>query len=419
MKPISLFFLLLKIFVLTLFLSPFLSNALALDEVFEIYDAPQGLAMGNAFTADASGYSANYYNPAGLAKATKKNWEIVPIALELMPSLNGLGHNLALKSAAIAQVAGRMQTHPNSYYYHRANFVPAVSKRGVGMALLFSQQLAGISNGTNFDMNATTDIVPTLGGAINLAGNLLKIGIAGKLIFRQQLKGEFAHTAISTAAAVDALSKEGMGAGADIGMMFTLPNKYLPTVGIAWRDMFGTSFFGASHLFQSYGNGRPDRIPQSFNAAFSIHPNLSRVIKSTWSFEYKHIERSDLALRKKIHFGVQIDTGKIFYLWGGMNQLYWTGGAGLRVTGGNLEVGSYGTEVGTGDATWGKPETVSPVHHRLLKNCFKDETTQSNSRFPLHDREREALACSLRGHPSPGDGKRLHRLGRRRQHALV
>lgn len=351
MKPISLFFLLLKIFVLTLFLSPFFSSALALDEVFDLYQAPQGLAMGNAFTADASGYSANYYNPAGLAKVTKKNWEIVPIALEIMPAFSSLFHALALKSAAVAQVAGRMQPRPGSYYYHRGNFVPAVSRRNVGMALLFSQQLAGASDGTNFDMNLTNDLAPTLGGAVNLAGNLLKLGVSGKLIFRQQLKGEIAHTSISTADQVAAQTKEGMAAGADLGLIFTLPNKYLPTLGIAWRDVFGTRFFGPSHIFTNYGNGRPDTIPQSFNAAFSIHPNLSHVIKSTWAIEYKHIERHDLPLRKKLHFGLQIDTGRIFYLWAGMNQLYWTGGMGLRITGGHLELGSYGVDVGEGTAS--------------------------------------------------------------------
>lgn len=345
----SLFFLILKLFVLALFLFPFLASAL--DEIPELYSAPQGLAMGNAFTADASGYAANYYNPAGLAKVSKKNWEVVPVALEVMPSLNGLGHNLAVRSGALSQISRRMAEDAGDYYYHRLNFVPAFSFRRLGVALLMSQQIMGRSDGVDFDLNFTNDVVPTVGTAFSLADNILKLGVSGKAVFRQQLKGKINHTQLASAQSIESQMKEGVALGLDVGMLLTLPTKYLPTLGVVWKDATTTKFMGPSQIFQNQGNGLPDSIEPTINAAFSLHPYFSRDVKSTVAFEVKHLQRSDLALRKRIHLGVQIDTGRTFYVWGGLNQMYWTLGMGLRVSGGNFELGSYGVEIGNGAMT--------------------------------------------------------------------
>jgi hypothetical protein len=142
--------------------------------------------------------------------------------------------------------------------------------------------------------------------------------------------------------------KEGLGFGFDAGMLFTLPNKYLPTLGIIWRDVLGTTFT-ASRYINSLSAGTPDPIAQSINAAFSIRPNLAKGVKLTLSAEVKHLELPAFPLFKKLHFGLQIVTQKSFYFWLGLNQMQPTGGFGWRAKGGELEIGTYSQDIGPGD----------------------------------------------------------------------
>jgi len=214
--------------------------------------------------------------------------------------------------------------------------------------MLASYRYAAESDGTNVDVDAGMDVGPTVGFAYNFAGNLVKLGIAGKAIVRNQLKGVYAHATLPDEAGIASLSKEGWGVGADAGLLITLPSKFLPSVGLAWRDMFGT-YFRRSNILNGRATETPDKIPQSVNAAFSVHPWIDRMLRSTIVFEMRHIERVDWPLSKKLHFGIQLEDAQTFYVWAGLNQLYPTAGVALRLRGGNLELGSYATDIGEGE----------------------------------------------------------------------
>jgi hypothetical protein len=50
-----------------------------------------------------------------------------------------------------------------------------------------------------------------------------------------------------------------------------------------------------------------------------------------------------------MHFGLELHNQKSLLFWAGLNQMYFTAGVGLRVKGGNLEIGTYAKEIGTSD----------------------------------------------------------------------
>jgi hypothetical protein len=129
--------------------------------------------------------------------------------------------------------------------------------------------------------------------------------------------------------------------------MFSLPQKYLPTFAVAWRDI-GNTYFHASHLLNPLSTGVPAPIQQSVNAAFSFHPALYRDLRGTFAIEYQHLESTYLPWQKNVHLGSQILISRSFYIWLGLNQLYPTAGMALRVKGGNLELGTYAEDVGYG-----------------------------------------------------------------------
>lgn len=346
-RVISRFILFFHLWVLSVLLTPLFSSAFGLSELRDLYSAPQALGMGGAITADAYGYLANFYNPAGLARAPKRKFEIVALDLDAIGSMNILGRWLSQKSTGTYQLARGVASNPGAYHFNQFSFVPSFASRGLGVSLLASHFFAAQSDGTNVDIDAGQDLAPTVGFATNLAGNLIKVGASVRAHVRNQIKGTFEHAALDANESVKELSKEGLGIGVNTGLLFTLPFRFLPTLGIAWTDALGTRFLPV-HVINSLSSGAPDMIPQSVNTAFSVHPYFGRRLRGTISIEIKHWERSDLVWQKKVHAGFQIEDEKSFYLWFGMHQMYWSAGLAYRVNGGNLEFGSYGADVGGG-----------------------------------------------------------------------
>lgn len=321
--------------------------ASALNEIFDTYSTTQALSMGNAMTADASGYLANYYNPAGLARGQKRRWEVILLDAEALASVAAVSRVAAARGIGITQLMAPMAANAGQYTYFNLSSVPAVTTRDFGISFLADYQYAGLSDGTNIDINTHVDLGPTVGISTNLFGNLLKVGISGKAFLREELVGDFAISSLSTSAEVAAASSEGIGLGADAGMIFTLPYKYLPTIGVVWKNMFNTSFIPINILNKS-ATGAPTTINQSINTGFSVHPILARHLQATLAFEIQHWELTQLPFQKKVHFGLQLQSDKSFYIWIGANQLLLTGGVALRLPGGDLEIGTYAVDVGSG-----------------------------------------------------------------------
>lgn len=341
---------LVKLYIISLFLSPFIQSALALDELFELYRPPQATAMGDAFTADVSGYASNYYNPAGLASVTKRTKEVTLVDFEGTLGLNAIqrGADEGM-TYGVYRLFGVMQKHPGKYSYFNFSSVPGFSIRGFSFSLIGAYEYAALSDGTNLDIQAREDMGATVGYARHFAGNVLKLGATLKGLVRNQIKGVYNHAYLTTLNddSMATLFKEGMGVGADLGMMITIPSRWLPTIGVAWKDIFDTHF-SKTNILNKSAVGAPDSIGQSVNAAFSVHPYFSRTLKGTIAVEWKHIENSQLPWRKHVHLGFQIEDERSLYVWLGLNQLCPTFGVGWRVKGGNLEAGTYAEDVGVG-----------------------------------------------------------------------
>lgn len=340
--------LILGIAVLFLFNLAFPKKAMALGEVFDLYDSPQGLAMGNAFSADATGYAANYYNPAGLAKGSSKSWVITPIDFEGILSFAGAARDWAARSFGISRLNPELANHPGSYDFFRGTLIPSVTRKNFGVSVLDSYYYAAQSDGKNIDINAGQDLGPTVGAAVSLWENRLKLGIATKFLLRNQIKGTFDAASLATDSAVMSNMKEGFGIGVDAGLLFRLPWTYVPTLALVAHDIGNTTFRPTHVLLNTQSTGAPDPLEQSYDGGFSIHPILWKGLRATIAVEVRNLERSDLPFRKRSHVGLQIESDRDFFFWAGANQLYPTGGLGYHVRGGDLEIGTYAEDIGEG-----------------------------------------------------------------------
>jgi len=323
-------------------------RAWALNELFELYTPPQAAGMGMALAADATGYLANYYNPAGLAKTPRKQTELNLVDVEGNLGTGAFGTLVDGKSFGRNNLFSSVAKTPNNYNYFSFSSVPSITIRNFSFSILSNYRYAAQSDGTNIDIDSVADLAPTVGVATNLFGNVLKLGISEKFLIRNQLKGDYALSAFPNQTATNSLATEGYGFSTNLGLLMTLPNKWLPTLGLAWKDALNTHFT-AAHIFNQYATGAPDTIAQSLDAAFSLHPFLAKKFWGTFAVEIRHIEANDIPLTKRLSFGVQLESEKSLYWWFGLNALLDPCfGVALRLPGGNLELSTYAEDIGPG-----------------------------------------------------------------------
>jgi len=258
----------------------------------------------------------------------------------------GMGQAISQRSFGMYRLINNLASSPNHYSYLRFQTLPSLTYRGFGIGLLAAYQYAAISDGSNVDVNSRVDLAPTVGFARNFFGNVLKLGVTGKYVIRNELNGVYAHSDLGSDSEIASEMKEGAAFGIDVGTIITIPYNWLPTIGFVWKDVMDTRFT-ASRLLNGSATGTPDAIPSSFNVAFSLHPIIARRLKSTFAVELKHLERGDLPIAKKLHFGFQIEDERTFYLWAGLHQLVMPCfGFAYRVRGGHLEIGTSAADIG-------------------------------------------------------------------------
>ena len=344
-----------KIFCSYILLSSFLffhisplTASSVLNEYFSLYNAPEALSMGNAFDADSPGYLAPFYNPAGLSNyIAEKKKEIIPFDYTQVMSTGGFSSAWKAQSLGIYPLMGPMQTN-SQYSFFQLAMIPSFRFESFEVALLISYRYAAQSSSSGIQIDAVEDVVPTLAKSFHFFHRLIHIGFTGQVIDRNALQGSYAFGTFSNGNSVLSKMSEGIGVSLTTGIMATVPVKFLPTMGVVWHNMFDTAFHSIHFLNgRALSNRVPNSLPQTFNAAFSIHPYLTKRFRGTFAFEMQHIEMGQLGVLGRMHLGAEVRNDYGFLIWAGLNEIYPTFGLGLRRPQGTFEVGTYAENIGT------------------------------------------------------------------------
>jgi len=306
------------------------------------------LAQGNACTSSISGFASHFYNPAGLGRLKRKETEWHLVVGETHVGSHTIGALQTIRTYEFSKLLRQFENQSGQYQFLNLSSFPSVTFRNFSFGILGSYQLAALPSSSTVDIDSRQDLIPTLGFSRHFAGNLLRLGISGKLIYRNQMKGVFSFSEINSTP-IDQWGtkhREGMGLGIDSGLLLTFPHRFLPTLGFSWLNMFNTHFEG-SKIVNLQSSGTPDSIPQAFHVGLSLSPILTKGWKYTFSVDYQNLELHQVSWKKRLHLGLQLENEKTLFFWAGLNQLYLTGGIGLRLKGGHLEVGTYAKEVGS------------------------------------------------------------------------
>ncbi len=303
--------------------------------LFDSTTSVRAMGMGGAYTAVVSDSYSLFYNPAGLAKNTGVHWRIGDLRVgasneKALSSLTGGGADL---SAILQPLYGE----------------PIWTGAGLNFALTFPYFGMIVYDNLNLDLNLENpayidleiEVANDLGVGIGFAFpvipkflytgvNIKRIGrTGGKLNLRGGTLGDPDYDIGA------ALNNVGVGYSLDLGFNFTFPAPLVtPTFSFVWKDVGLTTFDNV--------NLPRDDENMIFGAAAEIELPLFTI---TPSFELRHLTNSDMQLANKIHMGIEFGL-PMLDIRGGLNQGYYTLGLGMSLGPLDIELATYGVELG-------------------------------------------------------------------------
>lgn len=309
-------------------------------ELYNRYTSVRALGMGNAYTPIARGTESLFYNPAGLAK-TK---EITFTALKFRIGANEMDAYSEVKGLDTTNFASTLRKFYGEHGYFSLGAMSGFSTPNFAIAAYDSFNMSGdFSNPAlpSFQVDFVNDLGVATGFGFDIVPGF-SMGFVAKRISRKGTSSEISVASLVNLN-VDELKREldnnGIGYALDWGMGWTFPTPVKPTLSFVMRDIGNTRFT------LDEGIRRPPTDKSEMIAGMSLEIETS-LLSITPVFEMRHIN-SDGAIHigKKIHMGVEFDLPGLS-LRGGLHQGYYTAGAGINLGIVNMDVATYGVELG-------------------------------------------------------------------------
>jgi hypothetical protein len=317
------------------------------QEVRENYNGARGLAMGGASIAVVNDETALLLNPAALGKLRDSYGTILDPELEGSGNLSRMYNTKAFTEPFdLKQVRDTTDYTRDTYYHAKAQLFPSFVIRNFGIGIHASRVLDAQMNTAGTELNTfyQDDVAMHLGFSLRFFDGRMKVGVVGKGISRIEL-----NQVVDATGAMDvkALSSEGFGIGFDTGILLTAPVAWLPTLSAVVRDVGSTPFTAGSNLRQNSPT-RPATIDQDIDVGFALFPIHGTSSRSSFSLQYDKIKAASEAQDKirYAHLGYEYNYGDVFFVRAGVNQRYWTAGLELASERTQLQLTSYGEDVG-------------------------------------------------------------------------
>ncbi len=319
-------------------------------EIDDFYTGVRMLGMGGVYVNTVNDETALLTNPAGLGKLRDYTFTVAD------PELHGAFANTEIvnvsnfmEALSIQGLLDRLKQNRGQNWHSKAQLFPSFVAPNFGVGLLVKNQMNGLVDpaATKFQLDYVSDWALALGYNFRMFGGVLKLGLSGRLVNRMEIKGDLDPN--STGLTVSSIGKEGVGLAADTGFVLTAPVAALPAIGLSVRDVGNTAYNFREGIFNAT-TGRPRDTEQRVDLAVSIQPILGNRARSTVAFEYHGVTtplvESDEDLMKRAHVGAEINFADFAFIRMGANQGYWTAGLEFATEKFQLQVASYGEEIG-------------------------------------------------------------------------
>ncbi len=303
----------------------------------------RALGMGDAYLGLANDSSSLFYNPAGLARVSGINLKLFSIrvgasGLEAYEKIQGLAGD---GDDAFAEALSAL------YGEHVWS--------GVGASTAFAMPMIGFTAYNHLDalIQVNNPVYPEIyTSVINDYGYILGFGVPILPVFH--LGANFKYIKRSGArvpygasfvadldpdAIYDNITGWGKGYGVDLGANFIIPAPFFSAVlsGV-WKNMGGMSFRSEdpNARIPSEKNDMSVGVALSFDTPLlSIGPAI----------DFRYLNREDIQLMRKLNFGIEIGV-PLIDIRGGFHEGYYTAGLGLNLGLFQLDLATYGVELG-------------------------------------------------------------------------
>jgi hypothetical protein len=302
----------------------------------------RALGMGNAYTAIAADADSLFYNPAGLANVSGVNWTF----FDLHGGLNGME---AIENAKIIAGAPDDMQEALRKLYGKKVWVGGGAKTAVTVPYFGVAGFVNASSAVTTTNAPNPRIEPTLtfdygavaGFALPVIPGIASVGFSMKRINRtgtSQSIGAATLATLDSEALKEEFKRRGTGYGLDFGAQFKFPGPVSPSLSFVYRDLGYTTF---TH---EEGAGAPSRIEPEMVIGGGLEISAP-LIKVTPVFDYRYLNRPELQMGKKINLGLEVSL-PLLDLRAGLHQGYYSAGVGLNLALLQVDVATWGTELG-------------------------------------------------------------------------
>ncbi len=315
----------------------------------EFITSARALALGSAYIAKVDDSSAVFYNPAGLGTVRYPHLHLENIHLEVNKgfldtgtggSLTDAGSNLG-KVFKVDKMQDLLQNNRGVLAHSRFHFMPNFTARYVSFGYLYSTQSRGIigtQSGARFEYADRTDYGPYAALNISLFGGIVKFGATGVILIRKEVFGEADATADVNLSSSD--YRKGRSIQLIGGARVTLPFRGLPTFAVKLNNMSRKGFRASSG-----SAGAPDRVKPSWDAGFSLTPQVGKVTRVHLELNYKDFTSEYGAkLSRRLTAGVELDLARVAFFRIGYGDGFGSAGIGIRTRSLELDLTTYAVD---------------------------------------------------------------------------
>lgn len=305
----------------------------------------KGLGMGNAYTLHARGHDAVSYNPAAFARMEGFQFRLMGLGM----GLNGV--DSFDEYEAIFNNSNNVGATLNALYgepiWARIDYQASLSA-GPFIAGAYARNNLGFTLLNPalpyLETNFYSDIVLFGGAGVQIIPNIFDVGFMAKRITRYAGAGDITASTLAflnSNIIENSANQTGVAYGFDFGAKLTLPGDWNPSVAFAWQDIGDTKFsFSAT-------NPAPKKIQDRMNVGVGMEKDFMGIAKLRPALEFKMLNgsSSEVQIGKRLHMGLELEL-PLLTLRGGFNQGYYTYGASFDFWVFQVDVASYGVELG-------------------------------------------------------------------------
>lgn len=332
----------------------------ALDEIIHPFLSVRSMGMGGAIMTTGLYEENFFYNPARMTANPYNKFtllQLTPIdttsaTIQQISNISNAGSNTL---GAVANTAGK-NLHEQFQFVLPAYYLATNEERkwSLSVGLIFNSQVnADIRQSYQLNVQGIANIGPAVTYAHKfLADDALSVGVTGHLTYRMATNPTYslANYFQGVPLSLSSIAGQGTLIDFDIGGTYKIIKLagFQISAAAALQNMFGGNFAYTFINLSKTIQSQPMSQPRTLGLGGSVsHDGWGAFTHSVLALEVYDIgNNTNGSFFRMLHLGAETHLLSVIAVRAGVNQGYWTAGLGLDAHYFELNLASYGVEMG-------------------------------------------------------------------------